>query len=75
MNKCYIQENNLKQIILKSSNVDIIGSYIRTWIDREGAPFKYEFKIQEEPPLYYNPDDLVIKRKKFKERILSCLKN
>lgn len=56
--KCFIQDDKLTQIILKSSNVDIIGSYMRTWIDRNGIPFKYEFQTQDGSHFYYNPDEV-----------------
>lgn len=59
--KCYIEENNLQHIILKKSNVDIIGSYVRTWIDREKITYKYEFK-SEGRRSYYNPEELIIEK-------------
>ncbi len=60
-NLCYIQNNNLKKIILKSTNVDIIGSYLRTWIDKDRIPYKYEFKTQDGSYFYYNPQELEVK--------------
>ncbi len=59
-NDCYIKDQNLQRIILKKTNVDIIGAYIRTWIDETRNPYKYEFKTQNGSYFYYNPDELII---------------
>lgn len=59
---CFIEDKNLKKIILKSSSIDIIGSYIRTWIDRKKTPYKYEFKTQDGSYFYYNAEELIVSR-------------
>ena len=53
-------ETNLKYIIHKGLNMDLLDSYTRTWIDRSGFPYKYEFRGEKHQG-YYNPNELLIK--------------
>ncbi len=57
----YIEEDNLKQIILKSKEIDITKNYKRTWIDRDSKPYKYEFRGSKYQG-YHNPNELIIFR-------------
>jgi len=57
-----IQESNFEQIILKKESKDITDSYVRTWIDRDAKPYKYEFR-GENYIGYHNPDELIIEVK------------
>lgn len=58
----FITETNIKTIIHKPTGTKIpANSYIRTWIDKKGIPYKYEFRSSEYQG-YHNPDELEIWR-------------
>lgn len=56
----YIVETNIKSITHLSTGTKIpIESYTRTWTDRNGKPYKYEFRGNEYQG-YHNPDELFL---------------
>jgi len=60
--KPYIKEVGIKkiEIIQNGELFDITKYYAKTWVDRQGEPFKYEF--QGEYSDYLNPGKIVITR-------------
>jgi len=55
----FIKETNLKSITHIGLDKDILDSYTRTWIDRSGVPYKYEFRGEYQA--YHNPKELLVK--------------
>ncbi len=53
----YIVETNIESISVKG--VNRIKSYVRTWIDKESIPYKYEFR-GDEFQAYLNPNEVKI---------------
>jgi len=59
--KCYIQETDIKKIIIihEGQLLDVTKDYTRTWIDLKKIPYKYEFRGDNFMG-YLNPDRVVI---------------
>lgn len=56
----YIKEIEIKSIKTKEG-LDITDSYVRSWIDLNTVPYKYEFR--GEYVAYHNPNELIIVRR------------
>lgn len=60
--RSFIKETNIDKFYLKKSNTEIpTNNYARTWIDRDGHPYKYEFRGNEFMG-YLNPNELILVR-------------
>jgi len=58
-----IVENDIQEFHHKISGMKIPDdSYVRTWVDRDGNPYKYEFRGKEYQG-YHNPEELILVRK------------
>ncbi len=63
MNKehpAYIKEIEIKSIKTKGG-LDITESYVRSWVDLNTIPYKYEFR--GDYAAYHNPNELIITRR------------
>ncbi len=61
LDESFVKETDIKKIIVIHGGqlLDITKSYIRTWIDLKGNPYKYEFRGSNFAG-YLNPHEVVI---------------